>query len=136
MSCETKKIANPGPLGLLGFGMTTVLLNLHNAGFLPLSIVIVAMEGYNFILSAVRLYKRIKFRIYIVKSVVLPVLSALISAYLSKRLFRISGETSLPVWLFLRVLFAAAVFVCAYTLLKSFYELFEAKINERKLKLT
>ncbi len=35
--------ANPGPLGLLGFGMTTVLLNLHNAGFLPLSIAIVAM---------------------------------------------------------------------------------------------
>ncbi len=44
MSTETKaKFANPGPLGLLGFGMTTVLLNLHNAGLLPLSIVIVAM---------------------------------------------------------------------------------------------
>ena len=44
MSAETtKKIANPGPLGLLGFGMTTVLLNLHNAGLLPLSIAIVAM---------------------------------------------------------------------------------------------
>ena len=37
------KEANPAPLGLLGFGMTTVLLNLHNAGFLPLSIVIIAM---------------------------------------------------------------------------------------------
>ena len=43
MSNETKKFANPGPLGLLGFGMTTVLLNLHNAGLLELSIVIVAM---------------------------------------------------------------------------------------------
>ena len=44
MSTEIKtKLANPGPLGLLGFGMTTVLLNLHNAGLLPLSIVIVAM---------------------------------------------------------------------------------------------
>ena len=43
MSTVTTKVANPGPLGLLGFGMTTVLLNLHNAGFLPLSIVIVAM---------------------------------------------------------------------------------------------
>ena len=44
MSTETtKKVANPGPLGLLGFGMTTVLLNIHNAGFLPLSIMIVAM---------------------------------------------------------------------------------------------
>ena len=42
MSANTK-LANPGPLGLLGFGMTTVLLNLHNAGLLPLSIAIVAM---------------------------------------------------------------------------------------------
>ena len=37
------KTANPGPLGLLGFGMTTVLLNIHNAGIVELSIVIVAM---------------------------------------------------------------------------------------------
>ena len=43
MSHATSKVANPGPLGLLGFGMTTVLLNLHNAGLLPLSIMIVAM---------------------------------------------------------------------------------------------
>jgi len=37
------KLSNPGPLGLLGFGMTTVLLNLHNAGFISMSVVIVAM---------------------------------------------------------------------------------------------
>ena len=43
MSATATKTANPGPLGLLGFGMTTVLLNLHNAGLLPLSIAIVAM---------------------------------------------------------------------------------------------
>jgi len=36
-------IANPSPLGLLGFGMTTVLLNLHNANIIPLSIVIIAL---------------------------------------------------------------------------------------------
>lgn len=35
--------ANPAPLGLLGFGMTTVLLNIHNAGFFPLSAMILAM---------------------------------------------------------------------------------------------
>ena len=34
---HTHKEANPGPLGLLGFGMTTVLLNLHNAGIIPMS---------------------------------------------------------------------------------------------------
>lgn len=35
--------ANPSPLGLIGFGMTTILLNIHNAGFTPLSVVILAM---------------------------------------------------------------------------------------------
>jgi uncharacterized protein len=35
--------ANPAPLGLLGFGMTTVLLNFHNAGFYELNTMILAM---------------------------------------------------------------------------------------------
>ena len=35
--------ANPAPLGLLGFGMTTVLLNMHNAGLYPLGAMILAM---------------------------------------------------------------------------------------------
>ncbi len=35
--------ANPAPLGLLGYGMTTVLLNLHNAGFFELNSMILAM---------------------------------------------------------------------------------------------
>jgi len=34
---------NPAPLGLLGFGLTTVLLNLHNAGFYELNSMILAM---------------------------------------------------------------------------------------------
>ena len=39
----SEKLANPAPLGLLGFGLTTVLLNLHNAGFFPLDAMILAM---------------------------------------------------------------------------------------------
>ena len=37
------KLANPAPLGLLGFGITTVLLNLVNAQVFPLDTVILAM---------------------------------------------------------------------------------------------
>lgn len=36
-------LANPAPLGLMGFGMTTVLLNIHNAGFYDLGSMILAM---------------------------------------------------------------------------------------------
>lgn len=35
--------ANPAPLGLLAFGTTTILLNLHNAGLFPLDTMILAM---------------------------------------------------------------------------------------------
>lgn len=35
--------ANPAPLGLMGFGMTTVLLNIHNAGFYPMDAMILSM---------------------------------------------------------------------------------------------
>jgi len=35
--------SNPAPLGLMGFGMTTVLLNLHNAGYYPMDAMILAM---------------------------------------------------------------------------------------------
>ncbi len=35
--------ANPAPLGLMAFGMTTVLLNFHNAGFFALGTMILSM---------------------------------------------------------------------------------------------
>ncbi len=35
--------ANPAPLGLMGFGMTTVLLNIHNAGFYGMNAMILSM---------------------------------------------------------------------------------------------
>ena len=38
--------ANPAPLGLMGFGMTTVLLNFHNAGFYPMDTMILAMGSF------------------------------------------------------------------------------------------
>lgn len=40
---EKDLTANPAPLGLMGFGMTTVLLNLHNLGLFDNSAMILAM---------------------------------------------------------------------------------------------
>lgn len=39
----TDSRANPAPLGLMGFGMTTVLLSFHNAGFFETDDLIIAM---------------------------------------------------------------------------------------------
>ncbi|CAK9884893.1 MAG: Succinate-acetate/proton symporter SatP [Candidatus Erwinia impunctatus] len=43
ISMGNNVLANPAPLGLMGFGMTTILLNIHNAGFFPIETAIVAM---------------------------------------------------------------------------------------------
>ncbi|GAI03762.1 unnamed protein product [marine sediment metagenome] len=40
---EKNMLANPAPLGLMGFGMTTVLLNIHNAGIFAVGSMILAM---------------------------------------------------------------------------------------------
>ncbi|TAH04081.1 MAG: hypothetical protein EAZ15_01445 [Sphingobacteriales bacterium] len=39
----TDNSANPAPLGLLGFGLTTVLLNIHNAGYFEMNSMIFGM---------------------------------------------------------------------------------------------
>lgn len=43
ISPPTVKTANPAIIGLMGFGMTTILLSLHNAGVLPINMVTLAM---------------------------------------------------------------------------------------------
>jgi hypothetical protein len=40
---EAEKLGNPAPIGLAGFGMTTILLNIHNAGLFPLGSMVLAM---------------------------------------------------------------------------------------------
>ncbi|WP_375752818.1 acetate uptake transporter [Vibrio sp. HN007] len=56
------KLANPAPLGLMGFGMTTILLNIHNAGFFPLDSMILAMGifygGLGQVIVGIMCYKR------------------------------------------------------------------------------
>ncbi len=55
-------LANPAPLGLMGFGVTTVLLNLHNAGLFGLGSMILAMGiaygGFAQIIAGALEYKR------------------------------------------------------------------------------
>lgn len=43
MSMKGSQLANPAPLGLMGFGMTTVLFNLHNMGFFGINSIVLAM---------------------------------------------------------------------------------------------
>ena len=40
---SAQSAANPAPLGLAGFALTTILLNMHNAGWYPLNVMIMGM---------------------------------------------------------------------------------------------
>ena len=80
-------------------------------GIMGYAVVIVAMEGYNFILSVLRLRKRIKFGISPVRAVLLPLVFSLLAARLSLSLFHFSGRATTPWWLFMKMLFALCAFV-------------------------
>lgn len=80
-------------------------------GIMGYAVVIVAMEGYNFILSVLRLRKRIKFGISPVRAVLLPLVFSLLAARLSLSLFHFSGRATTPWWLFMKMLFALSAFV-------------------------
>lgn len=83
-------------------------------GIAGYAVVIVVMEGYNFILSAIRLYSKIKFRISIFRSVLLPLAAAAASSHIAKCVFINSGSRPSPVWLFSEIIFAVCIFVAIY----------------------
>lgn len=97
---------------LLSVGLVWILI--PRLGIMGYAVVIVIMEGYNFLLSACRLRRRVKFKIHPFRSVILPISASLLSVYLSHSLFRISGSTTYPVWIFLRIIFALCVFAAIY----------------------
>lgn len=101
-------------------------------GIMGYAVVIVAMEGYNFLLSALRLYSKIKFRIHIVRSMVFPLAAAALSSSLSKALFTRAGSMTAPVWLFCEILFAVCIFLAVYFTL-SLFVLKKIEIKDKKL---
>ncbi len=81
------------------------------------ALVIIVMEGYNFLLSAIRLRGKIKFTIKPVKAIILPAAAAFLSAFAAKKIFTLGGAHTAPVWLFLEILFTVCIFLALYLLL-------------------
>src|SRR5258707_269344 len=85
--------ANPAPLGLLGFGMTTVLLNLHNAGIMEWR------KGNTFATTAFLSYGLFWFSL--VALIILPKLGWATA----------SNDTAMAAYLFMWGLFTAVMFI-------------------------
>ena len=88
-----------------------VWLLIPRMGIMGYAVVIVIMEGYNFLLSFIRLRKKITFSLMPIRALILPFIAAFISTALSGRIFSFCGSTVTPLWLIMKMLFALAITV-------------------------
>jgi len=111
-------LANPAPLGLMGFGMTTVLLNIHNAGFFSLGTMILAMGicygGLAQIIAGILEFKKgntfgvtafSSYGLFWLSFVFLLILPSMFPA------FEKPGDTALGAYLFFWGLFTGLMFI-------------------------
>ena len=91
-------------------------------GILGYALVIVIMEGYNFLLSVFRLRKKIKFKIDLEEGIFIPLLASVGSAFLTRHLFSFEGKGAVGVWLSLKITFALSVTLFLFLTLRALAE--------------
>ena len=96
-------------------------------GITGYALVIIIMEGYNFILSFIRLRSKIHFEITLVKSLFVPILIAFLSSILANKLFAFSGKDISSLWLILKIVFCVLIFIGIRAILNV--------LEERRLKI-
>lgn len=106
-----------------------VLVLIPLMGISGYAAVILGMEGFNFVLSALRLCRRVRVRADLVISFFRPLLAASVAAGLTRQLFSMNGELTTPRWLVLKGIFAA---VCYVALLLSLRPLFSFRRDSGK----
>lgn len=97
---------------LLSVALVWILI--PKMGIMGYAVCIIAMEAYNFILSAIRLLKRIRFEISLMQTLILPLISAFISSLLVKELFISAGRETSALWLILEIIFSVCAFAGVY----------------------
>lgn len=78
------------------------------------AIVIVAMEGFNFILSYLRLRRRIKPKVSIISSLIIPLFCSVVAALLVSFLFVPTGSTTTLGFVILKLVFALCATATIY----------------------
>ena len=78
------------------------------------ALVIVIMEAFNFTLSAIRLYKRIRFTINPFTSFFLPLASATVAALICRHLFTFNGANATALPLVLKLVFSVCAFFAIF----------------------
>ena len=87
-------------------------------GIAGYALVIVIMEGYNFLLSILRLTRHVRFGISPIYTLILPFLSAVVALGITDRLLSFGGSGVSAIWVILKMVLEAAVFILIYTVLR------------------
>ncbi|MBR2612425.1 MAG: polysaccharide biosynthesis protein [Clostridia bacterium] len=87
---------------------------LPHLGIFGYAVVIIVMEGYNFLLSILRLRRRVRLSFSLTSSFVYPMLCAMASSLLTVHLFHLNGSTTPYFFFFLKVIFFVAIFLLFY----------------------
>jgi len=116
---------------LLSVALVWILI--PKMGIMGYAVCIIAMEAYNFILSAVRLLKRIKFKISLTETLLLPLVSAVVSSLFVKELFISAGKQTSPLWLVLEIVFSVCIFAGVYRILILLCDIVKHKKKYQKM---
>jgi O-antigen/teichoic acid export membrane protein len=102
-------------------------------GILGYAIAIIGMEAYNFILSALRLRRHVRFKINLLDSLLLPTGLAALAALLSRSVFSMNGRATTPFWLVMKMLFALCTFITVKILADFLRDFTRRKISAKPL---
>ena len=94
-------------------------------GIYGYALVIVIMECFNFLLSYLRLRKIIRFKLNVLRAIILPVISSVAAVALAKAGFDFSGRCVTWVWLCVQVIFALSICVAVTYVSKMVFKGFE-----------
>ena len=96
-------------------------------GIVGYAVVILAMELYNFLLSILRLKKKIRIRVRLLSAGVFPLFCATAVSLLARRLFLFAGAGSSPLLLISKILFSALLFAGLQVAVSAFFRDFGQK---------
>ncbi len=91
---------------------------LPKMGIMGYGIVIIVMEGYNFLLSFLRLRSKMRFKINLIRSLMLPLALSILSSAITNLLFSFSGRYTPLVWVIVKMIFCVSVSVFLLALSK------------------
>ncbi len=94
-----------------------VIALIPKMGIMGYAVVILVMEGFNFILSITRLYKRIHFKIHLKEYLLYPLIEGSLICYITRRIFVSTSQNTRPLWLFCEILFAICLIIAGNVLL-------------------